>query len=457
MNIDKKIYEKFPSTGPRYTSYPTAPEWKTHTDQNVMLQALTKTKHSNSPLSLYIHIPFCQSLCYYCGCNVSIRKHDSKYGTEYLDMLEKEIEQIIKSLGKKKNVQQFHLGGGTPTFLSNDQLDRLIDLCKSNFNLLEDAECAIEIDPRTVTKGQIKNLKRHGFNRISMGVQDIDPKVQEAINRIHTKEMILDLVNYCREIGFKSINLDLIYGLPYQTLQSIEKTIDFITEVKPNRIAMYSFAHVPWVKKHQRKIEVAALPSSDEKLKIFSKASKMLCLSGYSAIGMDHFALSNDEMSLAYDKGELNRNFMGYTVLPAENFLGLGASSISYLEGSYIQNIKRLPEYYKAINNNFFAIEKDFVLSKDDLIRKYVIEKIMCAFVIDTKDISQKFNINFQEYFKHEQKHLNHCLENNLIKLNDDSYHVTELGKSFVRNLAMGFDHYLRNNDLNKPRFSKVI
>lgn len=455
-NINIETLKKFSGSGPRYTSYPPAPAFKASTSETLARKALQLTKQFDNPLSLYIHIPFCHSLCYYCGCNVSIRKNNPKYGDEYLSYLKKEIELITQYLGKHKSIQQIHLGGGTPTFLNTTQLETLINLCEKYFNIETNCEKAIEVDPRTVSLDQLKLLHQRGFRRLSIGVQDINAQTQKAINRIHSKKVISNLIQESRKIGYNSINLDLIYGLPHQTIESVTETMQFIISQKPDRIAFYSFAHVPWVKKHQSRINSEDLPNVDQKLKMFIQSKTLLEENGYKAIAMDHFALETDELYKAYSKGTLNRNFMGYTILPGENFLGLGASSISYLHGTYLQNIKKLPEYYKQLDHKKLALEKDYSLTEGDHIRKAVIEQLMCRFTIEPKSLELKYNIDFNNYFSNEQIHLQECIEDKLLEQHDKNYYCTELGKLFVRKIAMGFDTHLQQSPA-KPLYSKVI
>jgi oxygen-independent coproporphyrinogen III oxidase len=454
--LTPEILKRYDVAGPRYTSYPTAPEWSSVLQPGTYDRHLGLVSNSSEPLSLYIHIPFCAKLCTYCGCNVAIRKNIPKYGDEYLDLLEIEIAMVAAKLGVRKSLQQMHWGGGTPTFLSESQLGRLFNMVTRHFDIEAKAEVAIEIEPRTVDMPLVAFLRRLGFNRVSMGVQDFDPKVQESVNRVHSYERILEVYEACRSVGFESINMDLIYGLPFQTLETFYKTIEKIVQLKPNRIAMYSFAHIPWIKKQQNRIDVATLPGPDEKVKIFLEATKGLLKGGYQAIAMDHFALADDEMAIAFREDRLHRNFMGYTVLPGDDFLGLGVSSIGYVQGAYFQNTKDLLEYRHALESGQWPLEKELELSSDDLMRRSVIYDLMCQFKLDRNLWSQKNHQAFEDYFAFEKPHIKNCLEDGLLEERNSLLVVTELGKLFVRNVAMGFDAHLRKEGGHR-RFSRVI
>ncbi len=353
-------------------------------------------------------------------------------------------------------VQQLHWGGGTPTFLNLEQISRLFQLIEKYFNINFEGELSIEIEPRTVDRDQLQLLRNLGFNRISMGVQDFDEKVQNAINRVHDFEKVKEIKEICDDLKFNSINLDLIYGLPFQTLEGYKETVKKVLLLKPDRVALYSFAHLPWLKSHHKKISEESLPNADEKLSIFLMASEAFSSGDYQRIAMDHFALKTDEMSIAFREGRLNRNFMGYTVLPTENIIGFGASSIGYVEGGYFQNEKSLIDYYKGVDDTCFGIEKGLNLDEDDLIRRELISELMCHFELNRHRFSEKFNIEFDEFFDFEKEHLEKCVREGLCEDDGQVIKVTELGKLFVRNIAMGFDAYLRDKGQHR-RFSKVI
>ncbi len=454
--IDKNTILKYDSPGPRYTSYPTAPEWQDHFSQADYRAKLKAFGLSTKTLSVYVHLPFCVSMCTFCACNVVIRPNDQKYAEEYLQHLFAEIDLVREAIGKKALVKQLHWGGGTPNFLSVDQLQRLFYKIKSSFEVDLNQEVAVEIDPRTVTVEKIKVLREAGFNRVSMGVQDFEPQVQGAINRIQPFVKVKAVYDLCRQLGFQSVNFDLIYGLPYQTLQSFRKTVEQVAELKPDRIALYSFAYVPWLKKHQKKIVVDTLPENDLKLDIFLLARNKFLSWGYQAIAMDHFALTEDELAVAYRSGKLYRNFMGYTVKPADEYIGLGMTAIGFLENAFIQNQKTLPDYYAALKERKLPVERGKDLSPDDLRRQWVINSLMCQFKVDSLRFQELFNERFEDYFAAEEGHLAKCLAEGLLEREGQDFRVTELGKIFIRNVCMGFDWYLRQSQGHK-KFSKTI
>lgn len=454
--IDKEIIRKLDIPGPRYTSYPTAPNWESNFSSARYTEKLKELGQSDKTISLYFHLPFCQSLCSFCGCNVIIRKQEDRYGDEYIEYLFKEIDLLCGYLQSKKTIRQFHFGGGTPTFLSNDQLERLMKKVSEKFIFDQGAEVAIEIDPRTIDYSKLVKLKDLGFNRISLGVQDFNAQVQNQINRIQPFEQVKKTTDWCRELRFQSINFDLIYGLPKQTEASFEDTVKEVIGLKPNRIALYSFAYVPWLKKHQNKMKQDDFPNADEKLNIFIKARELFLNNGYQAIAMDHFALKDDELSTAYDQGVLYRNFMGYTVKPADEYIGLGVTSIGFLQKTFIQNYKTLKSYFAELDQGRLPVERGLELGKDDTIRQWVINSLMCRFFLDRIDFENEFGISFDLYFKKELTHLKNCQQSNLVKDDGQRVELTFLGKFFVRNVCMGFDVYLKNSSHNQ-KFSQTI
>ncbi len=456
LTITKEIISKFDVPGPRYTSYPTAPEWSQAVTPAIYRTKLKDFEKTQKTLSLYVHIPFCEQLCYYCGCNVAIRPNDVKHGDEYLKFLFKEIDLIRDVIGKKREVRQLHWGGGTPTYLTEDQMSELFDKIAENFKIDFDGEVAIEVDPRTINASKLQILRQLGFNRLSMGIQDFNPAVQKTVNRIQDFKLVSEITQLLRELKFHSINYDLIYGLPHQTRKSFEQTIDQTIALHPDRIALYSFAYVPWLKKHQTKMPADTFPSNNEKLEIFLQAREQLIEAGYLSIAMDHFALQTDEMAKAFVEGKLYRNFMGYTVKPADEYIGFGVSSIGFLENTYIQNHKTLPEYYKALDQNELPIERGKVLSSDDEMRRWVISHLMCRLEIDKKQFTDRFHLNFDEYFTSEEIHIANCLRDRLLYVDQDKLKASELGKIFIRNICMGFDQYLQKAK-SQHRFSKTI
>lgn len=455
LHFNLNILEKYNTSGPRYTSYPTAPQFKNETSPSLYIKHLALLGNIRPPLSLYFHIPFCISMCHYCGCNVAIRKDRVEYGDHYLDHLFQEIEMLTRITGRIP-INQCHWGGGTPTFLNVDQITRLYSKIKESFEIQKNAEIAIEIEPRTVTEEQISCLARMGFNRISMGVQDMDIEVGRAINRVNTYDNIASVFSICRSHELDSINIDLIYGLPKQTESSFKQTMEGVIKLKPSRIALYSFAYVPWLKRHQKNINQKDLPNPSERIELFKKAREVLLNNGYISIAMDHFARKEDPMAKSFLDGSLNRNFMGYTLLPGEDYLGIGASSIGYIRGAYFQNHKHLPEYYKSIQNGLFPLEKSYCLDRDDIIRKWVIQQLMCSFELNYDKFNTLFDLSFRDYFKLELERLEDFYKDKLIIQKKDSLVVTESGKLLIRNICMIFDRYITENQ-SARQFSKTI
>ncbi len=456
VSIDRQTLTKYDVAGPRYTSYPTAPEWSSAITADDYISHLKIFGQNDKTLSLYIHIPFCESLCYFCACNKVIRAKEEKVGDEFLVYLFKELEMVANMIGKRKIVRQLHWGGGTPSYLSETQIEKLFLKVQSLFNVDLNAEVAIEIDPRTVSADKLRLLRKLGFNRISMGVQDFDSKVQDDINRIQPYAQVAALNNLARELNFKSVNFDLIYGLPYQTTTTFKETVRQVIALRPDRIALYSFAYVPWLSKPQNKFNLDAIAKHEEKLDIFIQARGELMAQGYQAIAMDHFALATDEMAKAFNDGKLHRNFMGYTVKPADEYIGVGPSAIGFVENTYVQNVKVLPEYYEILSQGKFPVERGKVLTADDKMRQWTINQLMCHFVINKDEFLKKFNIHFDDYFKEEQPHVANCVEDGLIVVSSTGIDVTDLGRIFIRNVCMGFDWYLRQKGSHQ-RFSRTV
>jgi len=454
--IDKNTLQKYDVAGPRYTSYPTVPQWSGEVNSDVYASRLTSFGRNDKTFSLYVHIPFCEQLCYFCACNKVIHAKDEKTGDEFLDNLFKEIDMVVALLQRHKIVRQLHWGGGTPTYLSEAQIQRLFSKIQSVFDIDLQEEVAIEIDPRTVTQNKLQVLRKLGFNRISMGVQDFEKQVQDDINRIQPYEQVAQVYQWCRELKFESVNFDLIYGLPYQTKDTFKKTVDLVVGLRPDRIALYSFAYVPWLSKPQNKFNLDAMPKHDEKLDIFIQSRENLLGHGYQAIAMDHFALTSDAMAKAFNEGTLHRNFMGYTLKPADEYIGVGPSAISFLEKTYIQNTKVLPEYYKWISRGCLPVERGKQLNQDDQIRQWVINSLMCGFKVDKQLFFDRFGYEFEDYFTQEAQHIHDCIEDGLINENPRQIQVTDLGKIFIRNVCMGFDRYLKAND-GHQRFSRTV
>jgi oxygen-independent coproporphyrinogen-3 oxidase len=454
--IDFSKFEKYSRPGPRYTSYPTAPEFHTNFTQDDLIKRF-KSQSDDRPLSLYIHIPFCRSACYFCGCNVIFTSKEDKK-TRYIDYLKKELDILAKHLNTNRTVTQMHFGGGTPTFLSPEQLKEVIDAIKTTFpNFAPDAEVSCEVDPRYFTKEHMDVLKGAGTNRLSFGVQDLDPKVQETIHRIQPYETTQNVVKIAREAGIKSINIDLIYGLPYQTKDSFRKTIEQIIKLDPDRLAVFNYAHVPWMMKTQRKFDETTFAPPSTKLEILKDTIDFFTTNGYNMVGMDHFAKPEDELFKAIKKGELHRNFQGYTTKGGADLIGIGVTSIGDGVDYYVQNFKDLKSYEDAIDNGNLPVFKGYSLNDDDILRQYVIMELMSNFSLDIKRCEEQFKVNFSEYFADAIEALQEFNEAELLTINEDKIEVNQTGSMLIRNIAMVFDAYLNNIPEDKRRFSKTI
>ena len=456
LTIDAGLLKRYDRPGPRYTSYPTAVEFRegfSHAEYAPLLEGVAPADE----LSLYVHLPFCEHRCTFCGCHVVATRHRD-VAAEYLDYLEREIDLVCQHLPGRPAVSQFHLGGGTPTYYSPGQLQRVHDYIAERFELLADAERAIEVDPRVTTHEHIDALAEMGFNRLSMGVQDFDADVQEAIGRGQDAQSTQQLFVYCRRRGFDSINLDLIYGLPHQTVASFMATIEAVLTLKPDRVALYSYAHVPWVRGNQKSMDTAALPSQDAKLELFGIARGAFIESGYEQIGMDHFALKDDEMSHARRGHTLHRNFMGYTVKRSATQLGFGISAIGEVGGAFAQNAKKLSTYYRVLDSGKLPVEKGYELSADDSARREVILSLMCNLYVDFALIESAFDLSFRDYFSLELEELRGGpTGDKLVVVNDESIAVTALGQLFLRNICMTFDRYLREKPPATPTYSRTV
>lgn len=442
MKLTKELIQKFDIETPRYTSYPTIPIWKSSSESEYK-NRLSKFKKKPSGLSLYIHVPFCQKRCFYCTCNVVIRKSNIEIGNHYITYLEKEMALITRNLNKMPIIKQLHIGGGTPTFLSDSQLSTLCQMIDQHFDTSTMEEQSIELDPRSVDTTRIQALHELKFNRLSFGIQDFNEQVQKAVDRQHSFEDIKILFEKARSLGFLSINTDLIYGLPLQTTKSFKQTINQIISLKPDRIAIYSFAYIPKMHQHQRLLNEKDLPNADQKIRLFLQARQQLLQEGYESIAMDHFALKTDPLAIAYQNGTLRRNFMGYTTLPTDNYLGLGVSAIGYISNFFTQNAKNLKNYCAQLDNSILPIEKGLQLSRNDLIRQWVITSLMCQFKVNKKVFYNQFQVDFDAYFKSEFEGLIQREKEGLVRLGEDQIDVTELGRLFVRNVCREFDAYL--------------
>jgi len=457
--LSPDLLRRYDVNGPRYTSYPTADRFvEAFTDADYA-QALEQRRASPAgltlPLSLYVHIPFCESLCYYCGCNKIITKHHDR-AAEYLKYLEREVQLHTDRLGMGQAVSQLHLGGGTPTFLSDDELRQLMSMLRRSFNLAPGGEYSIEVDPRTIDETRLKALAELGFNRLSFGVQDFDPDVQKAVHRIQPAEQVFKLVEQARAIGFDSINVDLIYGLPRQTAESFARTLEQIKQLRPDRIALYAYAHLPERFKPQRRIIGTELPQAPDKVNMLSQSLNALVAAGYVYVGMDHFALPNDSLAVAKRQGRLHRNFQGYSTQPDCDLIGLGVSSIGKVGATYSQNAKTMEEYCDLIDHGRLPVVRGLALSRDDLARRAVIMSIMCQGQVLFESIELAWLLDFKEYFAAELESMKNLVDQGLVVMDDAGIQVTSVGWYFVRAVAMVFDRYLMA-DRNRAKFSRII
>jgi len=449
--FDQELINRYDRAGPRYTSYPTAVEFH----DEFTIRDLLKAEGHSKALSLYFHIPFCDTVCFYCACNKIATKDRSKV-EPYLKALEQEMLMQANLLDWQRPVEQLHWGGGTPTFLSDEQMVWLMSRTKSLFNMLDNDECqySIEIDPREVSSTTLRTLREIGFNRLSLGLQDLDERVQVAVNRVQSAELTFGVKQQARELGFKSVSLDLIYGLPHQSWMSFEKTLDEVIEARPDRLSVFNYAHMPTRFKPQRRINEADLPSAADKLEIMHKAGEKLQAAGYVFIGMDHFALPGDELALAQEEGHLHRNFQGYTTHAHCDLLAFGVSSIGNVGNTFSQNVKTLDEYYAAIEKNTLPIERGLVLNRDDVIRQDVITQLICQFALNFNQIDQAWRIQSSDYFAHELIALEQMQKDGLLVLSEDGLQVTQPGRLLIRNICMVFDRYLPEA---QHRFSRAI
>ena len=455
-SITERLLEKYNRPGPRYTSYPTAPVWKDDFGPSDFEEYCARADARGTPVSLYMHLPFCESLCLFCACNVSIQK-DKSVLVPYLAALKREIAHVAGMVSRTRHTIQFHWGGGTPTYLTPAQMDELFGYTRERFSFAPDAEIGIEVDPRVTTRAHLETLRRLGFNRLSMGVQDFEPKVQETIHRVQPYEMTRELIAAARDLGFESISIDLIYGLPYQTASTFANTIDQVLTIAPDRVAMFSYAHVPWLKKQQGSF-ADHLPEGAEKFRIFRTGLEKFLAGGYLYIGMDHFAKPGDELAIAQQNRTLHRNFQGYTTKAGADLYGMGVSAISSIGEAYAQNRREVPLYQAAVNERGLATMRGYRLSMDDVIRRAVIGRLLCHTVIPKREIEQAFSIKFDEYFEADLVQLEEPAADGLVTLTPAEIRVTPLGRIFIRNVAMVFDRYLREQQMDKkPLFSKTL
>lgn len=457
VEFDRELILRYNKPGPRYTSYPPAPQFQPSFGAREFTGAVVaNNSRSRRDLSLYVHIPFCDSLCYFCGCNMMV-SHNYQKAKDYVTVLKKEIDLLRTMIGTERKIAQLHWGGGTPTFLNPPEIRDLSSHVNSLFPSIESAERGVEIDPRGLTFDHLQALKEAGFNRASMGVQDFDDRVQRAVNRIQPEKMTREVLGWLRELGYSSINIDLIYGLPFQTVESFTKTVDKIVDINPDRIALFNFAFVPWMKKHQTVIKPEMLPSPDEKLLILERSIAKFTVAGYVYIGMDHFAKPDDELYVAQQKKLLYRNFQGYSTHADCDLYAFGISSISQFDDIYAQNYREIPEWREHIEKGEPATFQGYRLTRDDLIRRHVIMRMMCDFELDTKDVGRRFDLVFGDYFSDALKQMEGFEKDGLVMAGNGILRVTPKGRLLIRNIVMAFDAYLSTSPAGEKRFSRTV
>lgn len=452
IDWDLALIQKYNYSGPRYTSYPTALEFSADYGEENFRSAVAR--YPGRPLSLYVHIPFCHKLCYFCGCNKIVTRQQHK-ADQYLDALEQEIIHRAPLFADRR-VSQLHWGGGTPTYLNKAQISRLMGLLRGHFQFDADVEISIEVDPREIELDVLDNLRSEGFNRLSMGVQDFNKEVQRLVNREQDEDFIFALIKHARDIGFTSTNIDLIYGLPKQTPESFAFTLSRVAELSPDRLSVFNYAHLPTLFAAQRKIKDADLPSAQQKLDILQQTIVSLTDAGYQFIGMDHFARPDDELAVAQRDGVLHRNFQGYTTQGDTDLLGMGVSAISMIGDSYAQNQKELKTYYQQVDETGNALWRGIALTRDDCIRRDVIKALICHFRLDFSSIENQWDLRFNDYFAEDLKLLKPLANDGLVEMNEQGIAVTAKGRLLIRNICMCFDVYLRQK-ARLQQFSRVI
>src|SRR6266852_6139646 len=456
LRVSEEFLARYNRPGPRYTSYPTAPVWNDSFGPDDLERVHEEAERARSPVSLYMHIPFCESLCLFCACSVIIQK-DKRVAPPYLSVLKREMQRVSRSVSKERDVVQFHWGGGTPTYLTPEQVEDLFGAVRARFTFAADAEIGIEVDPRVTSRAHLETLRRLGFNRLSMGIQDFHAEVQKAIHRIQPFELTRDLLFAARELGFDSINVDLIYGLPYQSPERFAHTVDQILQLAPDRVALFSYAHVPWLKKQQGSF-AAHLPEGMQKFEIFRTGLLKFLEAGYLYIGMDHFAKPGDELAVSQRNRTLHRNFQGYTTKAGADLYGMGVTAISGIQNAYAQNHREIPSWEKAVAERGLATMRGYQLSNEDRLRRAVISRLLCHTIVIKDEISREFGIDFDEYFAPELARLEEFCADGLAVVTPEEIRVTMLGRIFIRNVAMLFDAYLEKQQMeSKPLFSKTL
>ena len=456
MKFSSALLHKYCKAGPRYTSYPTAPYFHEGFGPAQWEEELRASQDNGRDISLYAHIPFCDTLCYYCGCNMIATKDYSK-ATAYLEVLFQEIDRVASQINPSRKVRQLHWGGGTPTYLKPDDMRRLYAHLAGKFSIAPDAEIGCEMDPRELTRDHVRALRESGFNRLSLGVQDLDDQVQHAVNRVQPEALIREVYGWVREEGFSSVNFDLMVGLPHQTPSRFEKTLDKVIAMEPDRFAVFNYAHVPWMKKHQKLIVEETLPQIDARLELQKLTLEKLTAAGYVYIGMDHFARPDDELVKAQQAKTLYRNFQGYTTHKDCDILAFGVSAISQTDEVYAQNVKVLSEYRAKIDAGKLPIERGLRITREDKLRREAITQIMCDLELDKLAFGKQWGIDFDRYFAQGLEELEGMRDDGLVVLEKDKMRVTETGRVFLRNIAMAFDAYLHQQATDKPRYSRTI
>lgn len=466
LEVPKELLARYATSAPRYTSYPTAVDWEKDPElafdpatYGERLEAAASARPEEA-ISLYTHVPYCAELCLFCGCNVQISR-SAERRERYLEAIENELRFLERTGIQRREVKQFHWGGGTPTSLDPDQLSRLFESIMGRFRMAEGAEVSIEVDPRVTTTAQIERLASLGFNRISMGVQDFEPEVQQAIKRVQSEQMTRDVIQSAREAGMESVNIDLIYGLPHQTRDGFKRTVETTLDIAPERVALFHYAHVPWMKKHQAAMDTDAMPSAEEKLDLFADSIEAFDRAGYVYLGLDHFALPEDELSVAAAEGTLHRNFMGYTTQRGREMVSLGVSSIGEIDGCYVQNIANEPEYVRDVAERGFATYRGHAMGPEDRMRRDIILELMCNGRVDKRRIEAEHGVDFDATFALELEELKTPARDGLVELSSDLIKLTPVGQVLMRNVAVPFDRYLRERkargESGKSTFSKTL
>ncbi len=454
LHVDLDLIRKYSMPGPRYTSYPPATQFNDSVPVQTLLDGIRANNVAGGDLSLYFHLPFCQTLCWFCGCTTVITTQQGQSGT-YISYLQKELDLMGRDLDPKRQVVQLHFGGGTPTFLLPSEIRTLGGMIRDRFRLAPDIEAGVEVDPRRLTRDHLTALREAGFNRASMGVQDNNPEVQAAVHRIQPFEQTRTVVEWIREAGFQSVNIDLIYGLPHQTKDSFARTLDQVLELRPDRFAIFNYAHVPWIKPAQRILKDDVLPTAEMKLQILKMTIETLTGAGYDYVGMDHFALADDELAVAQRNKSLQRNFQGYSTRGGADIYAFGMSSISQADGIYWQNLKELPAYYGALDQGRLPIARGYVLTAEDVRRRQIIMRLMCDLALDFADMSKLLGVEFEDQYRRELDSLADMQADGLVERTATGLVVTDLGRLLIRNIAMRFDEYLPAE--KERRFSKTI